>query len=137
MRQIFILFSVLLVISACEKNNNTGDTEYKSVYGRYIGTFHRTGMDTVEVQLGLLSDNTFEGSSTRNQYPAICSGYFTYDNSSRLLTVRDTCAWTANFDWTLIFDGSYNVSFPEKNTLRIWRTNGVSKDEYLLNKLVR
>jgi hypothetical protein len=138
MRQVLFLLGIMLVISACEKNNNDNDNNPgndPSVYGRYTGTFYRTGMDTTPVTLGLLSTNQFEGTSDRPLYPAICGGNFTFDGS--ILTVNDTCAWTANFDWTLIFDGNYNVSFTGENAIRIWRTSGSVTDEYLLKKLVR
>ncbi|MEI9909733.1 MAG: hypothetical protein WDO71_08680 [Bacteroidota bacterium] len=132
MRQIFCLLLITLVISSCEKNNTDDNTPGNSIYGRYTGTFYRTGMDTAEVQVALLSDNRFEGSSEQSFYPAICSGDFTFAND--YLSVNDTCTWTANFDWTLIFDGNYNVSFTGNNTVRIWRTSGAVTDEYLLKK---
>lgn len=135
MRQVFFLIAAVLVISACKKSDSNGIADDNSIYGRYTGTFYRTGMDTVQVQLGLLSDNSFEGSSDRALYPAICSGDFTFDGN--VLSVNDTCTWLANFDWSLIFDGNYNVSFSGQNTVRLWRTSGAVTDEYLLRKLVR
>jgi hypothetical protein len=135
MRQVIFLLGLVLCLSACEKNDTDNPSNDNSIYGRYTGTFYRTGMDTTEVQLGLLSDNRFEGSASRPLYPAICSGNFTFDGTT--LSVNDTCAWTANFDWTLIFDGNYNVSFTGNNGVRIWRTSGTVTDEYLLKKLVR
>jgi hypothetical protein len=136
MRQVIFLLGMVLIISACEKNNNDNNPpEDNSIYGRYTGTFYRTGMDTTSVQLGLLSTNKFEGSGARPLYPAICGGTFTFDGNT--LSVNDTCSWTANFDWTLIFDGNYSVSFTGENQVRIWRTSGSVTDEYILNKLVR
>lgn len=136
MRRLLLLLSVVVAVSACEKNDSDdNDPQDASIYGRYTGTFYRTGMDTVEVDLSLLSTNRFEGSSTKQYYPAICGGNFTFDGNT--ITVNDTCSWTANFDWTLIFDGSYNVSFIDNNSVRIWRNSGTFTDEYLLNKFVR
>jgi len=136
MRQILVLLGIVLFISACEKNKNDNNpSNDHSIYGRYAGTFYRTGMDSTSVQLSLLSDNKFEGTSSRPLYPAICSGHFTFDGNA--LAVNDTCTWTANFDWTLIFDGNYNVSFTGDNTVRIWRTSGSATDEYLLTKMAR
>jgi hypothetical protein len=136
MRQVFFLLGSVLFLAACEKSdsddNNPPDA---TIYGRYTGTFSRTGMDTTNVQIGLLSTNKFEGTSDRPNYPAICGGNFTFDGN--ILAVNDTCSWTANFDWSLIFDGNYNVSFTGQNTVRLWRTTGSVTDEYLLRKMVR
>jgi hypothetical protein len=134
MRQVLFLAGMVLILYACNKNDSDDSTE-NSIYGRYTGTFYRTGMDTTQVQLAFLNTNRFEGSGQRPLYPAICSGDFIFDGDR--LGVNDTCTWTANFDWTLIFDGNYQVSFTGTNSIRIWRTNGAVTDEYLLRKLVR
>lgn len=136
MRHIISLLAVVLIFVACEKEKNNDTTPVNDFYGRYAGTFYRTGgPDTAEVNILFRNDNTFEGSSSSTRYPAICSGNFQYDGS--VLTVNDTCAWTADFDWTLIFDGIYNISFTGENSVRIWRTNGTITDEYLLNRFTR
>lgn len=135
MRQIVSLLAIVLVLAACEKEKTNDTTPPENnLYGRYRGTFYRTGgLDSAEVNILFKNDNTFEGNSSR--YLAICSGSFQQDGS--VLTVNDTCTWTADFDWTLIFDGTYNISFTGENSVRIWRTNGTITDEYLLNRFTR
>jgi hypothetical protein len=133
MKQIFGLFAFVLLFSACQKNNNTEQSP--DLYGRYRGAFTRTGMDTAQVSIVFNNDNTFEGTSDHLQYPALCGGSFAKNVNS--LAVDDTCAWTANFDWTLIFDGNYNITFTSENSVRIWRTNGAITDEYLLTRFTR
>lgn len=135
MKRVVLLLGIAITFFACQKENDDNDAVEPTIYGRYTGTFHRTGMDTAEIELSLLSDNRFEGSSSKVTYPAICSGDFTFDGNT--LSVNDTCTWAANFDWTLIFDGTYNVSFNGENSLRIWRTNGTFTDEYQLSRFVR
>jgi len=136
MRRTIILLCAALTIAGCKKDyNNNEEGGDHSIYGRYTGTFHRSGMDTSNVQISFLSNNHFEGSGERSLYPAICGGDFTFDGNT--LSVNDTCTWAANFDWTLIFDGTYNVSFTGENSLRLWRTSGTIRDEYLLRKFVR
>ncbi|HEX2628716.1 MAG TPA: hypothetical protein VHM26_06890, partial [Chitinophagaceae bacterium] len=97
------------------------------------GTFTRTGMDTASVNI-LFDGTNFSGSSDRVNYPAICHGSF--DLNDNLIRFNDSCAWTANFDWSLILSGQYNISYNDRG-VRIWKTNGTVTDEYLLNRVVR
>ncbi len=127
------LLGLLLLFSACEKSNTS--EESFELYGRYRGTFTRSGMDTALVNIFFKNDATFDGTSDQLQYPAICSGSFARNGNS--LVVDDTCTWTANFDWSLIFDGNYNISFASETSVRIWRTNGAITDEYLLSRISR
>jgi hypothetical protein len=131
-RLIPALLSLVILFSACEKDEDNQDNQTLE-NGLYRGTFSRTGMDTVNVSISVLQGN-FEGQSERQSYPAICRGSFTRDNSS--ITFSDSCTWQANFDWTLILNGNYQLS--ENGTrVRVWRTNGASTDEYLLIRQVR
>jgi hypothetical protein len=125
---LFILSGILLFL-ACDK---TEDGEL-SLNGRYLGSFNRTGMDTVQVSV-LFRDNYFEGQSDRTNYPAICRGSFQTDDNT--ITFTDSCAWTANFDWSLILSGTYNASLID-GTLRIWKNNGAVTDEYVLRPVMR
>lgn len=126
------LLSLVILFSACEKDEDSSDNQTLA-NGLYKGTFNRAGMDTVNVSISVLQGN-YEGQSDRQFYPAICRGSFTKDNSS--ITFRDSCTWQANFDWTLILNGNYQLS--ENGTrVRIWRTNGAITDEYLLIRQVR
>ncbi len=136
MRLIVFCLCLMTVITACEKDGNSDiDTGVNELIGRYTGTFVRTGLDTAIVNIFFKEDGTFEGSSNAVHYPAICRG--TFERDGLTLLVNDTCAWTANFDWTLIFDGNYSISLGENNTARIWRTTGTVTDEYLLTRYTR
>jgi hypothetical protein len=132
MRQILSLLAFTLFFVACKKEkNNTTDPPVNDLYGRYTGTFYRTGfLDTAQVNIFFKNDNSFEGSSVSSRYPAICSG--TFERNGSVLTINDSCSWTADFDWTLIFDGNYNISFTGESSVRIWRTNATVTDECLL-----
>lgn len=125
-----ILFASLLF--ACKKSNNDNSNELR---GQYMGTFNRTGMDTAQVSIHFEDDGRFGGSGGPFNYPSICGGYVQQNGNN--LVVDDTCIWTANFDWTLIFDGSYTITATGGNSVRIWRTNGAMTDEYLLNRITR
>jgi hypothetical protein len=128
MKKVVGLLTVVctLLLLACDKT----DSESSGLYGRYIGIFNRTGMDTAQVSL-LFTGNHFEGQSNKPNYPAVCRGNFQQDNNS--IHFSDSCSWTANFDWSLILSGKYNISFMQ-GTVRIWKTNGVVTDEYLLRQ---
>lgn len=133
MRLTAFCLTLMVVLAACRKESENASGE---LIGRYAGTFVRTGFDTAHVQIFFKDDDTFEGSSDTENYPAICSGSFEQNGSS--LHVDDTCTWTANFDWTLIFSGNYSISFQNNsNTVRIWRMNGNSTDEYRLTRFIR
>lgn len=125
------LFSTLWL--SCQKNDDNDSPD--KLTGTYSGTFNRTGFaDSSKVKISL-GDNQFTGQSSIAKYPAICRG--SYDLSDQTISFVDSCAWTADFDWTLILNGTYNISFVDDNSIRIWRTNGAVTDEYLLSKMFR
>jgi hypothetical protein len=128
-RLVAIMTAAAITLTACDKSDSTSF----SLNGRYMGTFSRSGMDTVGVSI-LFDENNFDGSSERVNYPAICHGSF--DLNDNLIRFNDSCAWTANFDWSLILSGQYNISYNDGN-VRIWKTNGAVTDEYLLRQVTR
>ncbi len=127
----YFLFAIIMALGlvACEKS--ASDDQVLS--GRYLGIFSRTGMDTSQVSL-FFDLNHFEGFSSNNYYPAICAGNF--ELSAGQISFADTCAWTANFDWSLILSGDYNIQFTD-GIVRIWKTSGGITDEYLLRQPTR
>ncbi len=129
MKKILCLIAVTMVLIACDKT----DTASNSLYGRYIGIFSRTGMDTSQVSL-LFTGDRFEGQTGQAVYPAICRGSF--DLGANTIHFADSCAWSASFDWSLILSGEYNINFGD-GTVRIWKTDGSITDEYLLRQPAR
>ncbi|MCA6073605.1 hypothetical protein [Fulvivirga sedimenti] len=77
----------------------------------YTGYFYRLTpqgrIQTSNVTLEL-SGNKFSGISSITHYPAICSGTFTRDQKK--LEFENECVFTADFDWTYIVDGTYEIS---------------------------
>ena len=126
--RLLYLSLMLWSFSSCDKKNNAA--VINELTGHYRGTFARTGMDTAEVELFFKTDHSFNGRAGKQNYPAICSGSFLQTGND--LEVNDACTWTANFDWSLIFDGNYSLSFTNENTVRIKRANG---DEYVLTRV--
>ena len=129
MKWFLCLMATITVLSSCDK---TEQQQY-DLSGLYVGYFHRTGMDTSLVSLRFTTDG-FEGSSNMTNYPAICGG--SYQLQENRIRFTDTCMWTANFDWSLILSGEYNVEITEA-TMRIWRTAGNLMDEYILRRPIR
>ena len=129
MKQFCIGIVLAILFYSCEK---TESASY-SLGGTYMGMFSRTGMDTTQVTL-FFDQNRFNGKSSRANYPAVCAGTFLLEDNT--IQFRDTCAWTANFDWSLILSGSYNINISD-GTVRIWKTNGAITDEYLLRQPTR
>jgi hypothetical protein len=120
----------LSVFFACRKDD---DDDMTLAEGMYIGTFTRTGMDTASVSL-TLTGNQFNGQSDMAKYPGICHGSYAINDNT--ISFSDSCAWTANFDWSLILNGAYSLS-RNNNTLKFSRTNGNITDEYNLSRIVR
>lgn len=139
MKKLLIIIPVILFTIACNKSkeNNT-ETENGSLSGRYIGIFYRTGGDTANVAL-MFEANRFSGSSDKTKYPAICNGTFSLDKNGGGFTfhVDNDCVWTADFDWSLILDGDYELNFNTYKSVTIVRHSFASSDFYTLWKVVR
>ncbi len=149
MRQIITpLLAITIFVSACSKQDRAEESvamneqgtlriaqETGTLYGRYNGTFDRNSRDSVPVSLLFRDDGTYEGSTNGKDYPAICSGTFQVSGST--LIVDDQCTWDSNVDPSLIFDGTWNITFIDERQVRIWRTNGTVTDEYILGRVLR
>jgi hypothetical protein len=132
MKRMITCLIALTVLFACRKSDDD-DKNMTLPEGMYIGTFHRTGMDTASISL-TLDGNNYNGQSDIDKYPAICHGsYEFYDNTIRF---TDSCSWTANFDWTLILNGPYSLT-RDNNEFRFSRTNLNVTDEFILRKVQR
>lgn len=131
MRSLYLMSVVLLVLFAgCDKETMTAIPN-----GKYIGTFIRTTPDArfapSKVTL-TIDNNKFSGTSETPRYPAICSGSLKVDGNK--LTVNNDCMFTADFDWSYIFQGDYTIEL-SGNQLKITRSypNSVY-DQYVFEK---
>jgi hypothetical protein len=108
MRYLFssILCFVLLA-TACKKTNPTITT----LDGAYTGTFQRQqGSGGLISQVSLtFSGNNWSGSSQYPKYPALCRGTYTISAGNKI-SFANACAWTTEFDWSLILGREYNLS---------------------------
>ena len=121
-----ILFAAL---SGCNKERFE-----KQVEGNYTGTFQRvapTG-SYPQQQVSLnLKDNSFTGQSSNARQPAICHGGWEANGS--VIDFKNGCAWTADFDWTLILSGEFKYEMNGTH-LKMWKTVGEVTDVYELDK---
>lgn len=122
------LLGLTLLITSCKKEKNKAPIPG----GTYTGTFQRTGGPVANITL-TFSGNSWNGQSPVDKYPALCEGVYHVLNSGKL-DIEQTCLWTADFDWSFIFDGEYEFR-AEGGTLEIKRTynNGLS-DLYRLTR---
>jgi hypothetical protein len=132
MKQLFA-FILLLAVAAgsCKKNDNNTETKPE---GTYTGTFQRKVSGNGEISNVSLtfSAGAWNGQSQFAKYPALSHGTFSINGNK--VSFQNESAWTAEFDWSLILNGDYNIS-TSGNTLSITKTysNGMV-DVYTLAK---
>ena len=119
----FFLISLITLVSCNKSEENIIST---NTNGNYIGIFERNGVSS-NVQLNLV-DGSFNGQSAIQKFPALCNG--TYLISGNTITFDSNCAWTADFDWTLILNGQWNFN-RNGNVLILTKSNG---DKYTLTQ---
>jgi len=98
-----------LVLSSCESDQTLS---LKIPDGTYSGTFQRKhafgiGEGTATVSI-TFSSNTWTGQSDKTNFPALCHGTYEIENNKIIFT--NLCVFTADFDWSLILSGDYDLS---------------------------
>lgn len=122
---------VLFLLLSCSKNA----TIPVIPDGTYTGTFQRqtAGGGTISQVTITFSGNGWTGQSQYAKYPALCNGSYK-TRSGGNISFENACAWTAEFDWTLILSHDYKIAI-SGNHLQITRDyNGGFKDVYELTK---
>jgi len=116
------LFVLFLGLAACNNEENAPDP----FDGEYVGIFERNGSaSTVELTF---KNGTFQGESERVKFPALCNGKYTIAGNT--ITFVNECAWTAEFDWSLILNDAWEFTF-ENRVLTLIKPNG---DRYTLTQ---
>lgn len=98
----------------------TEEKDFPLPESQYEGTFMRLapGSEGPEKSVSLtLINGRYTGISDSLRYPAICEG--TYSIEGRRITFTNECAWTADFDWTLILQGTYLIEEKPNETVFI------------------
>ncbi len=129
MRYLLTLASSVLLLSAsgCKES-----APIPALNGTYTGTFQREpggGMSQVNL---IFSAGKWNGTSKFSKYPALCSGTYEVTSNDKI-TFTNACVWTAEFDWTLILGGEFNLNVKD-NTIEITKQSGSQRDIYRLSK---
>ncbi|MBN3582147.1 hypothetical protein JYB64_07090 [Algoriphagus aestuarii] len=103
MSNYFSLLAFVFLFLCCSFSCQDQDEKSFFIEGNYSGTFERNG-EQANVEL-TFSNGTFEGTSERVKFPALCKG--TYTLTPKEITFQNECPWTAEFDWTLILNGKW------------------------------
>lgn len=131
-----MIFSALLILMGCKYDN------FPVLHipdGTYTGTFQRelvwSKSDTAQVTLTFSSNNWY-GESDKVKYPALCNGTYSIDGNK--INFNSGCAWSAEFDWSLILSGEYTLTITG-NTIEFSRdyrsaTSDTYVDKYKLTK---
>jgi hypothetical protein len=132
MKNLVFIILILLFTTACDKDES-GSLE--SLNGTYKGFFIRSSPNAkyqpAEVTL-IFNDSAFEGTSSISKYPAICKG--TYKLSGREIEFNNSCFFTADFDWSLILSGKYEIYQEGERIIIARNTAGGVMDRYTLEK---
>lgn len=136
MKKIMFLLALCSIFYACSKKADPNSIGPPIETGSYSGTFQRqtlTSSNVALVNLEFAADGTWTGSSQTEYYPALCNG--TYQFRGSMVSFDNKCTWPANFDWSYILDGDFEVS-SYNDTLVLTKSQGNSTiDIYKLKKL--
>jgi hypothetical protein len=127
-----ILILGMLLLFSCKKNNDT-----KIVLdGTYTGTFTRVGLvlkEPTPVKISF-AEKEFSGESGQLHHPDVCHGVYEITGGS--VNIENACLHTADFDWSLIFNGKYKISSDgdELTISRMYVGFVVYSDTYRLKK---
>jgi len=118
MKQLFAFILVLATITSCKKNDNN---QVIKLNGTYIGTFQRkvSGTGAVSNVSLIFSAGTWNGESQVVKYPALNNG--SYNINGNKITFKNESVWTAEFDWSLILNGDYDIN-TSGNSITITKT---------------
>lgn len=130
-----VVVAAICMLTACSKSQDSTITD-----GHYSGTFRRVSAgvgDTAYVAINF-TGNRYEGevkSSPKQYYPVPCKGTYGIDGST--IKFANECFFTANFDWSYILGGDYQMSRNGDSLTLIRDYNGIFRDEYRLLRLKR
>jgi hypothetical protein len=133
--QVVLLISIVIGFAGCDKSKNTNTGIPESAY---FGTFQRiatSGDAMVSNVMISLVEGKWSGQTDIEKYPALCRGSYEIKNGKVIFT--NECAWTADFDWSLILSGEYEYSYNDSSLTIIKNYNnqgtGHIKDIYTLS----
>ncbi len=132
MKTILILLACVFMSTGCD-SVAIGDAVLTE--GTYVGVFTRSEPNaryqTANVSISI-QDGRFAGSSDTRNYPAICRG--TFAANGRAIAFENECAFTADFDWTYILNGSFQLR-QDRGVVTLTKSYGAGRfDTYTLTR---
>jgi len=121
-----------MTATSCEEHEHDGT---KLEDGMYTGTFNRSSPtgDYITANITItLEDGAFSGTSDVEKYPAIRNGTFSINEDK--IDFEDACVWTADFDWTLILDSTFDITTEEDEIVLSRSYEGNVYDQYRISK---
>lgn len=129
-----ILITAGVFLLACQPDEAVNLAKLE---GTFTGMFSRSGplvrYQPADVVL-TFEGNRFRGSSSISRYPAICEGTFEVDNGK--IRFADACFWTADFDWTYILKGEFDLSITRDELTMNRSYDGSVYDRYSLRQQI-
>jgi hypothetical protein len=136
MKKNFISILSLSLLLNCAKEENPS---IQIPDGNYTGTFQRdwvwSNSDTANVSI-TFTTGEWEGTSDIQKYPALCKGTYTIQGDTIIFV--NECAWTQEFDNSLVLSGKYHIK-QSNNEFEITRddrseTSDTYIDRYILKR---
>jgi hypothetical protein len=126
MKIILVLLGLTWMLISCGKM----DTNENSFEGTYVGYYHRNNKDTVQVSL-LFTENQYSGFREKKFCPYLGKGTFEQDDMS--ISFENATGNSAQSSTPVLF-GEYSYTINQDGSIRIWKEEGETSDEYILRK---
>ncbi len=120
---------------ACQEDDE-GNPPSLLEEGTYTGVFYRSSPNARWAPANVtltLENGSFSGSSDTDKYPAICEGIYQLIGTDQI-TFANSCIWTADFDWSLILGGEYQITERDNKIVIRREYEGQVSDTYELSR---
>ncbi|MEO0333585.1 MAG: hypothetical protein AAF223_18195 [Bacteroidota bacterium] len=135
MRHISVIIILASFALACQEDDE-GNPSFLLEEGTYTGVFYRSSPNARWASANVtltLENGRFSGSSDRDKYPAICEGTYQLIGIDQV-TFENSCVWTADFDWSFILDGEYQITDRDDKIVICREYEGQVSDTYELKR---
>lgn len=122
-----------LMLLSCQDSE---EPDLSLANGTYSGVFYRSSPTTKWAGSSVVitfDDGTFNGGSDSVKYPAICEGTYTKVGLSSV-EFANTCVWTADFDWSFILGGRYEIDYVEDELVMTQSVGAQAYNTYRLRR---